>query len=70
MRAESKPVGSNIPKPLFPCCCRFDSCRCLETHVCGVIFLNFDLMFGTIHSATCLDVIHQFFFPLATNLRT
>ena len=26
-------VGSNIPKLLFQCCCRFDSCWCLETHV-------------------------------------
>ena len=38
-QTKSKPlfnfifVGSNIPKLLFQCCFRFDSCWCLETHV-------------------------------------
>ena len=64
MQAKSKPlfnfifVGSNIPKLFFQCCCRFDSCWCLETHVCVVVFLSFDFKFGIIHSAN--DVLMSF----------
>ena len=55
MQAKSKPlfnfifVGSDI---LFQCCFRFDSCWCLETHVCVVVLLSFDFKFGIIHSVT------------------
>ena len=58
MQTKSKPlfnfifVGSIIPKLLFKCCFRFDSCWCLETHVGVVVLLSFDFKFVIIHSAT------------------